>query len=509
MPAGNFFTYKVIAGFLVIASLLLTHITYAQGSVGAFDNHADVGNIVHAGSAKYDETTQQYELTGAGSNIWVKKDEFQYAWKKIKGNFIVQARGHLIGTGVELHRKFGWMVRSSLDTNATMVSVTVHGDGLTSLQYRKLKDNNVEEIKSSVSGPEVIQLERKGNTYITSVAHWGEPFVTEQVTDIDLGEDVYAGLFICSHNKDVVEKVSFDNVRIIIPAKENFTEYREYIGSHIEIMDVTTGKRQVVYTSPASVQAPNWTTDNKALIYNSSGIIYRFDLEKKTSEKINTDTITKNNNDHVISFSGKMLGLSSSSGDSKYGSMVYTVPITGGKPKQITPIGPSYLHGWSPDGKFLIFTGQRDKEFDIYKIPADGGKEIRLTNTPGLDDGSEYSPDGKYIYFNSVRSGTMQLWRMKPEGSNPEQLTNDEYNNWFPHISPDGKWIAFLSFGKDVPPSDHPFYKRVYLRLMPAGGGQPKVIAYVYGGQGSINTPSWSPDSKRIAFVSNSDVTVK
>lgn len=509
MPAGNLFIPKAITVSLVIVSFLFTQIIYAQGSVGVFDNHSDVGNIVHAGSAKYDEANQQYELSGAGTNIWFKKDEFQYAWKKIRGNFIIQARGYLIGKGTELHRKFGWMVRSSLDTNAAMVSATVHGDGLTSLQYRKIKDNTVEEIKSTVSGPDVIQLERKGNTYIMSVAHWGEPFVAEQVTDIDLGDDVYAGLFICSHNKDVVEKVSFDNVRIIIPAKENFAAYREYIGSHIETMDVTTGKRQVLYTSPVSLQAPNWTTDNKALIYNSDGIIYRFDLEKKTPEKINTDTITKNNNDHVISFNGKMLGLSSSSGDPKYGSMVYTVAITGGKPKQVTLTGPSYLHGWSPDGKFLIFTGQRDKEFDIYKIPADGGKEIRLTNTPGLDDGSEYSPDGKYIYFNSVRSGTMQLWRMKPDGSNPEQLTNDEYNNWFPHISPDGKWIAFLSFGKDVPPSDHPFYKRVYLRLMPAGGGQPKVIAYVYGGQGSINTPSWSPDSKRIAFVSNSDVTVK
>jgi TolB protein len=145
----------------------------------------------------------------------------------------------------------------------------------------------------------------------------------------------------------------------------------------------------------------------------------------------------------------------------------------------------------------------------LYKIPATGGKEIKLTNSPGLDDGSEYSPKGKYIYFNSVRSGTMQLWRMKPDGSNAEQLTNDDYNNWFPHISPDGKWIAFISFMNDVSPSDHPFYKHVYIRLMPANGGQPKVIAYLYGGQGSINTPSWSPDSRHIAFISNSEIPSK
>jgi len=100
----------------------------------------------------------------------------------------------------------------------------------------------------------------------------------------------------------------------------------------------------------------------------------------------------------------------------------------------------------------------------------------------------------------------MQLWRMKPDGSEQLQLTNDGLNNWFPHISPDGKWIAYLSFGKDVSPSDHPFYKHVYLRLMPVQGGPSKVIAYLYGGQGTINTPSWSPDSKKLAFISNSNL---
>ena len=134
-----------------------------------------------------------------------------------------------------------------------------------------------------------------------------------------------------------------------------------------------------------------------------------------------------------------------------------------------------------------------------------GGEETRLTNTQGLDDGSEYSPDGKIIYFNSNRTGKMQIWRMKPDGSNQEQITNDEYNNWFPHISPDGKWIVYLAFPKDINPGDHPFYKQVNICLMPTGGGNSKVIAYLYGGQGTINVPSWSPNSRKIAFISNSD----
>jgi Tol biopolymer transport system component len=136
-------------------------------------------------------------------------------------------------------------------------------------------------------------------------------------------------------------------------------------------------------------------------------------------------------------------------------------------------------------------------------MPVSAKEEIRLTDAEGLDDGSEYTPDGKYIYFNSNRTGTMQIWRMNPDGSEQEQITSDGYNDWFPHVSPDGKWIVFLSYGKEVNSGDHPYYKQVYLRLMPADGGKPVVIAYLYGGQGTLNVPGWSPDSKKIACISN------
>ena len=184
-------------------------------------------------------------------------------------------------------------------------------------------------------------------------------------------------------------------------------------------------------------------------------------------------------------------------------SAVYTLPLEGGTPVRITPLSPSYLHGWSSDDKYLVYTAERNGAYNIFRIPSEGGEEVQLTDTPALDDGPEYSPDGKSIYFNSARTGTMQIWRMDPDGGNQTQITDDRYNNWFPHVSPDGKWLVYISFPPEVPAGSHPFYERVYLKVMSVEKMEPKVVAYLYGGQGTINVPSWSPDSRNIAFVSN------
>jgi hypothetical protein len=477
----------------------------ATRATGAFDGETDVGNA-RPGGLVYDVANDEYTITGSGTNMWLANDEFHFVWKRMKGDFILTTRAHFIGKGVEAHRKIGWQVRSTLDSDSPHAGAVLHGDGMTSLQFRRTKGAVTEEVKSKMTAPDVIQLERKGDTYTMSVAHFGEPFTSEQISGLALGDAVYVGLFVCAHNKDVLEKAAFRNPRITVPARADFVPYRDYIGSNLEVLDVASGDRKILYTVPGSIQAPNWTRDGKALIYNGSGRLYRFNLAKNEPAEINTDFATNNNNDHVLSFDGRLIGISHQPQEEGGRSVVYVLPTRGGKPRRVTANSPSYLHGWSPDGKFLVFTGGRNNEFDIYKIPVSGGQEIQLTTTPGLDDGPEYSPDGKYIYFNSTRSGTMQIWRMRPDGSQQQQVTNDEFNNWFPHISPDGKWIVFLSFLKDVSPADHPFYKHVYIRLAPVGGGQPKVLAYVYGGQGTINVPSWSPDGKKIAFVSNTNM---
>jgi len=491
---------------LLFVGMQTNHLLAQDYQNGLFSRSDDVGACGIKGSSEFKPESQSYLLSGSGANIWASEDQFHFAWDTLDGDFIIQAKVSFIGEGAQEHRKIGLMLRESLSPSSPVACATVHGDGLCALQYRTSEGEEMEETRSGVSHADMIQLERKGKRFIFSAAVFGNEFDTVSIETTALGGKLLAGIFICSHDNTVLEKAEFSNIRIYRTVKDDYIPYNDYLGSNLEVLDLETGLRKVLYQSTGSIQAPNWTPDNKYLIFNGDGLLYRYELATGDVSILPTGSAKNNNNDHVLSFDGKQLGISNHLEDEDFKSIIFTLPAEGGEPVRVTKLGPSYLHGWSPDSKYLTYTAERKGEFDIYKIDVKGKKEIRLTNAPGLDDGSEYSPDGKFIYFNSSRTGTMQLWRMKPDGSEQEQLTFDDWNDWFPHISPDGKDIVFLSFPIEVPAGDHPFYKRVMLRKMPTDGGEPVVVAYLYGGQGTINVPSWSPDGRKIAFISNSDM---
>jgi Tol biopolymer transport system component len=274
--------------------------------------------------------------------------------------------------------------------------------------------------------------------------------------------------------------------------------------SKLETYNTETGERKVVYRTQGHIEAPNWSVDGSYFLFNSEGKLYTLPVSGGDPEELDTGFATNCNNDHGFSPDGKLIAISHS--PKGEGSKIYILPAEGGTPRLVTSKAPSYWHGWSPDGETLVYPAQRDGEFDIYAISVDGGEEKKLTEAPGLDDGAEYTPDGNWIYFNSVRTGVMKIFRMRPDGSGVEQITStEEYADWFPHISPDGEQIVFLSYDASV--EGHPAFKNVVLRLMPIEGGEPEVVVRLFGGQGTINVPSWSPDSKQFAFVSYEFIT--
>jgi TolB protein len=471
----------------------------SEPNLGIFTGAGDIGNVGKKGSVTFNPSDSSYTVTGSGTNMWFDSDQFHYVWKQVSGDVTIEADMAWVGEGVDAHRKACLVIRQDLDTSAIYADAAVHGDGLTSLQYRETEGGLTREIQSNGYSPSRVRLERIGDYLSMSVAAGDEDFRPSGGSlRLHFKEPFYIGLGVCAHNNEVLETAIFSKVRVTSPAP--VPDSLKQVESTLETIAIASFDRKVVYHARERFEAPNWTPDGKTLIYNSGGLLYKIPVEGGVPEEIPTDFARRINNDHGISPDGTQLVISDGTEEGR--SIIYTLPVEGGKPRRITPLGPSYWHGWSPDGQTLVYCAARNGNYDVYAIPVTGGQEVRLTTAEGLDDGPEYSPDGKYIYFNSVRTGTMQIWRMKPDGSEQEQITTDEYNDWFAHPSPDGQWIAYVTFGTDVPAGSHPPNKDVMLRLMNLETREVFVMARIFGGQGTINVPSWSPDSQHVAFVS-------
>jgi TolB protein len=470
----------------------------ASTGLGIFTDQTDVGAPPRAGSAQYDSARGTYNIVGGGGNMWFTNDSFHYVWKRASGNLDLEAGIHWSGTNGNAHRKACLVIRQTLEPDSAYMDVAVHGNGLTSLQYREAKGAMTQEIQAGVSAPDDVRLEKRGEFISLRVAAaGGKLHPSGCVYAMKFDEPFYVGLGVCAHDTNALEQATFSGVQFnSTPA---LAETPTKVRSAIEVVPIASRDRRVVYETSDHIEAPNWSHDGRFFLFNNrNGHLYRLPVTGGEPEFVETGFAHKINNDHGISPDGTQLAISDQTENGK--SMIYILPIGGGVPKQISKLAPSYWHGWSPDGRTLVFCGERDREFDVYSIPADGGDERRLTTATGLDDGPDFSPDGQFIYFNSERSGSMQIWRMKSDGTEQRPITSDEYNNWFAHPSPDGKWLVFLSYPRDV--TGHPENKFVTLRLMPIGGGEIRNLAKLFGGQGTINVPSWSPDSRNVAFVS-------
>jgi TolB protein len=470
---------------------------FGDSELGIFSAQADIGKVAKPGSVSFDPAKGEYLIAGGGANMWFTNDAFHFVWKEMSGDFMLTANIRWIGTNGNPHRKACLLVRQSLDPNSSYADVAVHGVGLTALQYRETPGDTTHEIVSDISAPARVRLEKRGD-YISM---WlapadGELKPAGGYLPVPISGKFYVGLGVCAHDNKTIEQAVFSNVEL--QPVSTSTNAGTVLESSLETVAVSSMDRSIVYRTRDHIEAPNWSRDGKYFLFNNKGRIYKLPVTGGTPEVLDTGKQIHCNNDHGISPDGTQFAVSDQTVGGK--SRVYVLPIGGGEPRQITPLAPSYWHGWSPDGKTLAYCAERNGEFDIYTMPADGGAETRLTTAPGLDDGPDYSPDGKYIYLNSERTGTMQIWRMKPDGSEQEQITSDDYNNWFAHPSPNGRWIVFISYDKGV--KGHPGNQDVMLRLMSLPDKKIRVLAKLFGGQGTINVSSWSPDSKNVAFVS-------
>jgi Tol biopolymer transport system component len=488
----------------VRAFCLCQSLACAALAQGLFDSHGDIGLTPKAGASDFDEAKGEYRITGGGANLWGTVDAMQFAWKRIPGDVTITADVQFVGTGAVAHRKAVLMVRQDLTAGSPYADIALHGDGLASLQFRLAAGAETLETRSAVNAPQRLRLERRGNTFTAYVAKPGEELAIAGTQLVTLAGPVYAGIGICSHDANVLESAIFTNVRIEQPPPN----YR----SKVTVYDVASRTSRTVYQADHVVEAPNWSRDGAFLLVNTGGSLYRLSLHAASEGALEKVDLGQGgyscNNDHDYSRDGKWLAFSASSAGSRQ-SQVWLARANGADPKLMTPPAPSYFHGWSPDGKWLAFVGQRDGIFQLLRVPAGGGAEQRLTVT-GYDDGPEYTPDGKWIYFNSNRSGKWDIWRIPPEGAGPgdakaERVTGDEWEDWFPHFSPDGKWLLVFSFPKGTKTHNDKM-EGVTLRLMPAPGHTlkaetPTVLTTFFGGQGTINVNSWSPDSKSFAYL--------
>ena len=429
---------------------------------------------LHETALAYTMLAETLETAGAELLIHNERDDIaaRFAGKTAYERLIDLCLGK-VGAQVDA----GWALAGGEDPETLLWRL---GDRVRSLHYKDFALNSGDALPAALG---------KGSLDLTACLQFARFSGIPQIVDQDVfGENPAADLSAS------------------LQALASRTQERQPSVSYLNIMDVVTGEIRTIRRFDRVIEAPNWLKNSNAMIFNSQGHIYRYDLETGEETRIDSGECDDCNNDHVVSPDESMIAVSNSAWAKGVPSRIYVLPIGGGEPRLVTPNAPSYLHGWSPDGKEFAYCAFRNldgvRSGDVYTIPFEGGEEKRMT-VEGFNDGPEYSPDGKHIWFNSTRTGLMQVWRMNRDGSGQTQMTFTRRNNWFGHISPDGQKVVYLSYGpEDLEAKEHLPNMRVELRTMNADGSDDRRLLTFFGGQGSINVNSWAADSRRFAFVS-------
>ena len=200
---------------LLLTSLLAAFILSRMQSFGSFTNSDDIGAPPLKGSAEFDPDTGQYKVTGSGSDIWGKADQFHYVWRTISGDFTVTATAKFLTEGIA-HRKAVIMLRKSLETDSPFVQLAIHGDGTPSVQFRNAKSDNVNTVDFPQEGPGTwkMKLERQGATIKVWIAKDGSSLRELGHTTNQLGSPALIGLGVSSHTTEASNTVLFSDVSV-------------------------------------------------------------------------------------------------------------------------------------------------------------------------------------------------------------------------------------------------------------------------------------------------------
>jgi TolB protein len=200
---------------LLLACLLATSAFAQTGKFGSFTNSDDVGAPPLKGAAEFDASTGQYKITGSGSDIWGKADQFHYVWREMSGNFAVTATAKFLTDGIG-HRKAVIMLRKSLDTDSPYVHLAIHGDGTPAVQFRNTKADNTNTVDFPMEGPGTwkLKLVRQGATITVWIAKDGAPLRELGHTTNQLGSPILVGLGVSSHTQEAVNTVLFSDVSV-------------------------------------------------------------------------------------------------------------------------------------------------------------------------------------------------------------------------------------------------------------------------------------------------------